>query len=42
MTKKLLYEQPNSELFVVRIERNILSFNSDNNETPVDDGDEDF
>lgn len=38
------YEQPSAELIVVRFEENIMSptYNGDNNETPVDDGDENF
>ena len=38
------YEIPESELINVRFEENIMSptYNDDNNETPEDDGDENF
>ncbi len=36
------YEQPSAELIFVRFEENIMSYNNDNNEKPVDDGDVDF
>ena len=42
MNKKLLYEVPETELFELRFEENILSFNGDGTEKPIDDGDEDF
>jgi len=44
MNKKSLYTTPETELLVVRFEENIMSpaYNGDNNETPVDGGDEDF
>ena len=40
--KKKLYENPEAELITVRFEENILSYNDDNNEKPVDDGEENF
>ena len=40
--KKKLYENPEAELITVRFEENILSYNDDNNEKPVDDGEEYF
>ena len=43
MNKKQLYETPLAELLVVRFERNIMSFDKDDNtETFIDDGDEDL
>lgn len=40
--KKKLYENPEAELITVRFEENILSYNDDNNEKPVEDGEENF
>ena len=42
MIKKTYLEAPSAELIVVRFEENIMSYNNDNNEKPVDDGDVDF
>ena len=42
MHKKQLYEAPDAELLVVKFEENILSYNPDNNEKPLDGGEEDF
>lgn len=44
MKKKLLYEVPEAEQFFVKYEENIMSptYNDDNNEEPVDGGDENF
>ena len=41
---KKTYENPETELITVRFEENIMSptYNGDNNETPIDDGDENF
>ena len=43
MNKKK-YENPESELITVRFEENIMSptYNGDNNEVPIYDGDEEF
>ena len=40
--KKKVYENPESELITVRFEENIMSYNDDNNEKPLDGGDEEF
>ncbi len=39
---KKTYENPESELIIVRFEENIMSYNDDNNEKPLDGGDEEF
>ena len=39
---KKTYENPESELIIVRFEENIMSYNDDNNEKPSDGGDEEF
>ena len=44
MNKKEFYEAPEWGLRVVMVERHILedSFNDDNNQTPIDGGEENF
>ena len=43
MNKNPFYAAPEAELLVVRFEENImLSYNGDNNEKPIDGGEEDF
>ena len=43
MVKKQLYETPEAELLIVRFEKNIMSFDTDNNtETLIFDDDEDL
>ena len=43
MNKKLTYEQPSCDLFVIKVEENFMSFDNDNNtEKFTFDGDEDL
>lgn len=42
MLKKSFYETPEAELLLVKFEENILSYNDDNNEKPINGGEDDF